>query len=127
MGIIKQEFNKLKDSDIWSLMLFALFKVREVPEYSGISELAYVLDKENMLRLCEFFGGTTITIPTIDELELLTYGLLLYQYIHLDNIKYEEAIKRIENPNVDIREVKLVYVKIKEVLSEYDISSRGKI
>lgn len=108
-------------------MLFALFKVREVPEYSGISELAYVLDKENMLRLCEFFGGTTITIPTIDELELLTYGLLLYQYIHLDNIKYEEAIKRIENPNVDIREVKLVYVKIKEVLSEYDISSRGKI
>lgn len=26
-------------------------------EYSSLSELAYILDKDNLLNLCEFFGG----------------------------------------------------------------------
>ena len=73
-----QELNNLKSQDIYSLILFALYKLREIPEYSTLSELAYIVDKENLLKLCEYFGGTTIHIPTIDELESILYSLLLY-------------------------------------------------
>lgn len=123
---IKDELQKLKEPDIWSLMLFALFKVKDIPEYSSLCELAYILDKKNMLKLCEYFGGCTITIPTIDELELLVYGLLMYQYIHIEHLTYDEAVELITRNNVDIKLVKQHYNKIYEVLSQYDIVTRAR-
>ena len=51
MTKIKEELAKLKDSDIYSLIMFALFKIRDIPEYSAISELSYLLDKKNLLNL----------------------------------------------------------------------------
>ena len=67
MGRIREELTKLKDVDVYSLILFVLFKARNVPELASLSALAYVLDKDNLLKLCEYFGGQTITIPTITE------------------------------------------------------------
>lgn len=124
---IKEELLKLKETDIWSFMLFALFKVKEVPEYSGLSELAYVLDKKNLLKLCEYFGGCTITIPRIEELETLVYGLLLYQYIDINHLQYEEAIELINNDTISKKDIRTSYLKIKEVLENYDLTSRGKL
>lgn len=60
-----------------------------IPEYSSIAELVYILDKDNMLNLCEYFGGQTIKIPTIKELESLVYSLLLFQYTKIDNMDYD--------------------------------------
>ena len=77
---IKEELSKLKTMDVFSLLLFILYKVRDIDEYSTISELAYVLDKDNLLKLCEYFGGLTITIPTIDELENIINSLLVCKY-----------------------------------------------
>lgn len=125
MGI-KTELNKLKESDIWSFMLFALFKIRNIPEYSSISELAYVLDKQNLLNLCEYFGGLTIKIPKIEELEVLLYGLLLYQYIHVEKLTYENSIKLIQNDTVDVKSIISSYNKISQLLENYDLVSRGK-
>ena len=68
---INKELSKLKETDIWSLLMFVLYKVKDTEEYSSLSELSYVLDKRNMLKLCEYFGGSTLYIPTIDELERL--------------------------------------------------------
>ena len=108
-------------------MLFVLFKVKDVPEYNGLSELAYVLDRKNLLKLCEYFGGCTITVPTIDELELLVYGLLLYQYVDIEHLVYEEAVELVTRNNVDIRDVKATYIKIKNVLSNYVFTSRSQL
>ena len=111
---IKSELGKLRDQDLWSIMLFVLYKVREVPEYSALSELAYILDKKNMLKLCEYFGGCTITIPKIEELENMIYGLLLYQYADVEHILFEDAVELISKNNVDISAVKTSYHKIKK-------------
>ena len=124
---IKSEIEKLKDQDIWSIMLFVLYKVREVPEYSALSELAYILDKKNMLKLCEYFGGCTITIPKIEELESMIYGLLLYQYTDVEHILFEDAVDLISKNNVDISAVKTSYHKIKSVLENYDFTPRTKL
>lgn len=123
---IKKELNNLKSTDIYSLMLFALYKMIKIPEYSSLCELIYILDKENFLHLCEYFGGCTIKIPTIHELESLTYALLLYQYVKIDNIPYDEAIKLIGHESAELREVKSNYNKICEVLQNYNFdTNRG--
>lgn len=123
---IKTEIEKLKEPDLWSLLLFVLFKIKDDPEYSGLSELAYILDKKNMLKLCEYFGGCTIRIPTIEELETLIYGLLLYQYVDIEGIMFENAIPLVQREGVDIKQVKAAYHKIHETLSTYSFVSRSR-
>ena len=117
---IKEETLKLKEMDIYSLIIFALFKIKDMPEYEVVSELAYVLDKDNLLKLCEFFGGMTIQIPTIDELESLAYTLALHQFVDIEGKSYDEAIKIIGHNSSDLRKVKSDYLKLKEIMSQYN-------
>lgn len=124
---IKQELSNLKEQDLWSFMLFVLFKVKDVPEYSGLSELAFILDKKNMLKFCEYFGGCTITVPRIEEFEMLLYGMLLYQYVDIEHRSLEEAIKLLNNDDLDTTILKQNYRKIKEVLADYQFTSRSRI
>lgn len=123
---VKEDLAKLNEVDSYSLILFVLYKLREVPEYSAISELAYVLDKNNLLKLCEYFGGLTIKIPTIEELEEIVHSLLLYQYVNIDNMSFEEALKLLGKRTTDIRIVKRNYNKIKEVLEQYTFKNESE-
>lgn len=120
---VKEDLAKLNEVDSYSLILFVLYKLREVPEYSAISELAYVLDKSNLLKLCEYFGGLTIKIPTIEELEEIVHSLLLYQYVNIDNMSFEEALKLLGKRTTDIRIVKRNYNKIKQLLEQYTFTN----
>ena len=122
---IKDELTKLKKTDLFSLLLFTLYKIRDVEEYSTISELAYVLDKDNLLNLCEYFGGITIKIPTIDELESILNSLLIYQYVNIDGYSYNEAIKKIGFDSYQLRKIKKDYNKIVSVLDKYSFTGRG--
>lgn len=124
---IKQELSKLKKIDVWSLMLFVLYNFQKIPEYSAISELAYILDEKSMLKLCEYFGGQTIKIPTIDELEITLYAMLLYQYIDIENMSEEDAISAITIDKSLLKSVKSCYATMKNILKNYDLTSRGAI
>lgn len=120
MSKIKKDITTLKNVDVYSLMLFVLFKIKDVPEYATLSELAYILDKENLLKLFEYFGGITIKIPTIEELEDLVYAMVLYQYVNIDGMEYNEAIRTIGHSSDELRKVKSNYVKICDVLDKFD-------
>lgn len=122
--MIKKTLTTLKDIDIYSLSMFALYKLTDIPEYSTIAELPYILDRENMLKFCQYFGGSTIRIPTIEELHSLMYLLLLYQYVNIDNIPYNDAVKLIGYESKDLRQVKSNYNKLSKILEKYDIKSR---
>ena len=121
---IKERLLTFKEVDIWSLMLFTLYKIKDLPEYSPISELAYILDKDNMLKLCEYFGGLTIKIPTIDELEEIVYALVLYQYVNIDGMEYDEAVKLLGEKSSNLRNIKSGYLKVCEVLNNYEFNKR---
>lgn len=123
--MIKNNLNNLKETDIYSIILFALFKLIPIPEYSSISQLAYVLDKDNLLNLCENFGGQTIKIPTISELENLVWSLLLYQYVDIEHMEYNTAIELIGHESKDLRSVKTNYHNIKQVLMNYQFNVTG--
>ena len=124
---IKQELLKLKKIDIWSLMLFVLCNFQNIPEYSSLSELAYVLDEKNLLRLCEYFGGQTIKIPTIDELEVTVYAMLLYQYIDIEHMNEKDATELIRVDADLLKNIKSCYAKLKNILDKYSFSSRNML
>ena len=124
---IKNELQKLKQIDIWSLMLFVLYNFQKVPEYSAISELAYILDEKNFLKLCEYFGGQTIKIPTIDQLEETIYAMLLYQYQDIENMPEKDAIALLRVDKEKERAIKGCYRVLKHVLKNYELSSRDRI
>ena len=116
---IKQELDKLKEIDVYSMMLFALYKMKDMEEYSVLSELAYVIDKQNLLNLCEYFGGLTIRIPTIDELESLLNSMMIYQYVEIDGMSYDDAVKSIGFDSSELRSIKKDYLKLCKILNNY--------
>ena len=115
-----KDLEKLKEKDLISLILFCIYKLSKDPEYSTISELIYVLDKESLYKLCSTFGGCTLKIPTISELKTLTNVLLVYQYVNIDGFSF---VKACEMLNVDVKnrkEVLKLYEKVMEIISSYD-------
>lgn len=116
----KKNINCLKDTDIYSLSMFVLYKLTDIPEYSLTGELPYVLDKTNLLNFCNYFGGRTIKVPTLEEIHSIMYLVLLYQYTKIDNKTYDEAIKLIGFRSSELRKVKSAYSKVCKVLDTYN-------
>ena len=121
---IKKEFQNLKEQDIWSLLLFTLAQMQSDPNYKPLSELPFILDKNNFLNLCQYFGGVTITIPTLKQLELFISGLTLYKYVELDGLDFNDAISKISCERYSIKDVKEHYSNIKEILDTYTFEER---
>lgn len=119
---IKTELNKLQKSDVYSIILFVLYQIHDIPEYSALSELAYVLDEDNLYRLCEAFGGCTIKIPTPNELKTVVKALLLYQCVNVEGIEYNTAVDLInkEGDEIPVKDIKEAYQKVCSVLTKYE-------
>ena len=125
--MIKNNIENFKQTDFYSLLLFVMYKSIQIPEYSSLSQLAYVLDQKNLLNLCEYFGGQTIKIPTIKELENLVYSLLLYQYVKIDKMEYGAAVALLGHKSCDLRQVKKNYTELCQVLDNYKFTSQESV
>lgn len=121
---MSNNFDIFKDKDIYSLCLFVLYKLTDIPEYTTLSELSYILDKDNMLKFCQYFGGSVIRVPTISELESTMSLLLLYQYVNIEGLSFDDAAKKLNYDNRKSRKLRNAYNKVCKVLKEYDIKPR---
>lgn len=119
---IRDSLNKLKEIDVYSLILFILYKMSDIPEYSTLSQMAFCLDKKSMLNLLECFGGMTVRIPTKKELSLIVSALVLYEETQMEGKAFGDALEDIEYDNVE--DVKVAYVKVCKIINEYNF--RGK-
>ena len=118
----KKDINNLHLSDIYSLMLFVLFKVQEIPEYAVTSELFYLLDGANMTRLLTYFAGKTIKFPTEADLAVVTNALLLYQYINIDGDTFVAAQNKLGNlAKKELDNVTELYVQLLPIMKQYNI------
>lgn len=118
----KWQLQNLTKSDTYSLILFCLYQLKKDQKVSGLSELIYLLDEQSLLSLCKYYGGLTITIPTLDELQTLIYALVLYESINIDNKTYDQAIKELNCEDTIKEEVINQYASICEILKNYKIN-----
>lgn len=119
---VKEEFLNLKEVNLYPLLMFALYRIKDIPEYMEISRLSFILEKEDLLKLCKFFGGMTISIPTLDELERTLSILLLYEYVNIEKMDFIEACNLI-GISEDIRVIKTEYTKVCDILNKYDFNT----
>lgn len=124
---IKQNLNNLHLSDIYSLMLFVMYKLQDVSDYAALSELCYLLDGSNLTRLLTYFAGRTLQVPTNEEFANMSKALLLYQYINIDGHTLVEAQSRLENVTAKQKdEITELYLKILPIMRQYNID-RGQM
>lgn len=118
----KISLNNLQLSDIYSLMLFLLYKTQDLPEYATLSELCYLLDGNNLVRLLTYFAGKTITIPTAEDFVILTDALLLYQYVNLEGQSFVSAQDKIKDVTPAQRDkITDLYLKIIPIINSYNV------
>ena len=119
---IKENLNNLQLSDVYSLMLFILYKIQDIPEYAVLSELCYLLDGSNITRLFTYFAGKTITFPTEEEFAIVTSALLMYQYINIDGESYTAAQAKLTDLTAKQKEkASELYLKILPIMRQYNI------
>jgi hypothetical protein len=124
---IKSKLDSLHLSDIYSLILFVMYKIQDIPEYAMLSELCYLLDGANLTRLLTYFAGKTITIPTEDEFANMSKALLLYQYVNIEGKSLTEAYSNLKDTTPKQKEqITDIYLKLIPIMNKYNID-RGQI
>jgi len=119
---IKTNLNNLHLSDIYSLILFIVYKLQDIPDYAVLSELCYLLDGSNLTRLLTYFAGKTITFPTEDEMATMANALLLYQYINIDGMTLVDAQAKLEEVTPkQMDKITDLYLKILPIMRQYNI------
>ena len=113
------DLRKLKEEDVYSMAMFMLYKLTDIPEYSIVGELPYVLDKPNLLNFCNYFGGRTIKVPTVEELFSLIQIIKLYDYVKLEGLPYEEAITKLSFKSSELTKVNKMYNRLSLILDKY--------
>ena len=103
-NIIKA-LEELDKRDIYSLILFILYRLKEIPEYSTLSELVYILDNENFIKLINYYGGKTIRIPKVDELSTILNALLVYEREQNTDLPLSDICKDIGISKKEIPEI----------------------
>ena len=123
---IDEKLEKLKEEDVYSLILYILFQLKKNPNYSVLSELAYVIDKQSMVNLLNYFGGMTIKIPTLEELKVIINALCVYEYVNVEHLNIDEAIDKLELNNNNLnQEIKNTYFQIIKIIEEDYNFNRG--
>lgn len=120
---LKYDLDSLKEPDIYSLLLFTLYKLKNTAEYSTLSELAYLFNKEDLLTLCELYGGRTITIPTINELQQMLNSLLIFQKVDIEHQPLDQVLNQFCFRVDDKRNMLKSYEVVKTVLNNYNFNS----
>lgn len=118
-NIIKA-LEELDKKDIYSLILFILYRLKEIPEYSTLSELVYILDNENFIKLINYYGGKTIRIPKVDELSTILDALLVYEREQNTDLPLSDICKDIGISKKEIPEILKILQLIPQLIDNYD-------
>lgn len=115
---VKRSLDNLVSKDVYSLLMFVLFKSSDVPELAVLSQLIYLLDEENFIKLIKYFGGQKIVVPTLDELRELIYCLTLYKSVEIDKKDFKLSLSLVPEELRD--NVVSKFNGIKYIMKEYD-------
>lgn len=119
---INNELDTMHTEDVYSLILFALFQLKQDPQYSTLSELAYILDQDSLVKLLQYFGGVTIKIPTTEELNDILDALIIYKRVNLEGDDFAAVFRQLSVPATKTERVKKTYYDLINVMKDITIS-----
>lgn len=111
-----RDLQKLNQRDTYAIVCETLFTLKENPKYSVMSELAYLLDKTSFINLVKYFGGESISIPTIDDFRKTIRLILLYQYFHVENLSWRDALDKAGYERSETRQAQKQLIEFSNVL-----------
>lgn len=121
---ITRALNNLDKKDIYSMMLFTLYKMKDIPDYLTLTQLCYTLDNGNLIKFLSFFGGMTITVPRLEDLRLMAQTLLLYQYVVIEGKPFQDSLDAVVTAEFDAKTIKETYEQMVKVMEDYNFEQR---
>ena len=112
------ELDDFTSRDIYSILMYAIYSCTKDPEYATLSELIYTINEKDLLKLCAIFGGTTIKIPTLNELKLYLKALMICNDV-LHGTDFDVAYNKAELNNSQKAEVLKIYNILSKVIQSY--------
>lgn len=114
MKEIPINLDNLQKEDLYSVATALLYTLKDTPQYSTMSELFYILDYPNFIKLIKYYGGQEIRVPTHEEINEMLTVLLLYQYREVEELSWDECLKKV---NADPDQSKSLRGKVNALLS----------
>jgi len=90
-------FNKVSEvSDLYFISLIILYLLKDTKEYSLLSELTFILDKDSFVNLLKYYEGEEIKIPDREELVEVFTIILFYYYYDIKEMEWKDIFKKLE-------------------------------
>jgi len=121
---IRERLNVMEQQDTWGLILFALYKLRDNPEWLTLSEMAYLMDSKDLVRFLKHFEGLTITIPASKDLRLIIQAFTLYRLVDFEGFTMDRALRELDKSEWSKDDIKKAYIQVKEVVRNYDFAAK---
>lgn len=125
MKEIPINLDNLQKEDLYSVATALLYTLKDTPQYSTMSELFYILDYPNFIKLIKYYGGQEIRVPTHEEINEMLTVLLLYQYREVEELPWDECLKKV---NADPDQSKSLRGKVNALvalLKDQDVGGRN--
>jgi len=116
--------SELSKQDVYAVMCSFLYDLRQVPEYSTLSELCYLLDPKSFQNLINYFGGKTFRVPSKEELKDCVQVLRLFQYYEVEHRPWKDAVVLAGFPTSSGKSAKNKLEKLKETMEQYNFGNR---
>lgn len=117
---IIRALEELNKKDIYSLILFILYRLKNISEYSILSELIYILDEASFARFLSYFEGQTIKVPKIQELKDIINTLIFYERKTNTLLSDEEIFQEIGVDKKDADKIYTTLNLISEIIKDYE-------
>jgi hypothetical protein len=121
---VNEVVSKMSEVDVYSVLCSFLYDLKQVPEYTTLSELCYLLDVESLMNLLKYFEGQTIKIPTKQEFAEIIQVLLLFQYYEIEKRPWKDCVKLV---GLDTSSGKMAHnnlERLKATMTKYNFGNR---
>lgn len=125
MKEIPVNLDGLNREDVFAVATALLYSLKDSPQYSIVSELFYILDYDNFIRLIKYFGGSEIRIPSSEEINSILKLLLLYQYREVEEFSWEDSLRKAGISQDESRSARTKLNSLINILKSQDIGRRS--
>lgn len=122
MKEIPINLDNLNKEDLFSVASALLYSLKGTPQYSTMSELFYILDYNNFIKLIKYFGGKTIKVPSSNEISEMMKILLLYQYREVEGYDWKECLNLVGVPESESQSARS---KVNQLIKIFNIQQIG--